>query len=77
MVGCLLLLAFIGWGGYCRSQSQTLCDQLLVSTTANVPEIIKDMGPYRRWLDPLLYEAYAQAQNDNHSRKQLVTVHPK
>ena len=36
-----------------------------------VPGIVKDMAPYRRWLDPLLHEAYAQAEASNDPRKQL------
>ena len=37
----------------------------------DVPGIVKDMAPYRRWLDPLLREAYAQAEKDKDPRKQL------
>jgi hypothetical protein len=29
------------------------------------------MAPYRRWLDHLLYEAYAQAVQENDARRQL------
>ena len=36
-----------------------------------MPGIVKDMAPYRRWVDPLLHEAYAQAEKDNDPRKQL------
>ena len=52
-------------------KAHTLRDRLLEATTADVPGIVKDMAPYRRWLDPLLHEAYAQAEKDNDPRKQL------
>ena len=27
--------------------------------TSDVPAIVEDMAPYRRWIDPLLHDAYA------------------
>ena len=36
-----------------------------------MPGIVKDMAPYRRWVDPLLQDAYAQAEQENDPRKQL------
>ena len=49
----------------------TLRDRLLEANTTEVPGIVKDMAPYRRWVDPLLHEAYAQAEKENDPRKQL------
>src|SRR5262249_10214457 len=43
----------------------------LEATTADVPGIVNEMAPYRRWLDPLLDDAYAQAEKDKDPRKQL------
>jgi hypothetical protein len=37
----------------------------------DVPLIVADMAPYRRWLDPLLHDVFAQAEHDNDRRKQL------
>jgi serine/threonine protein kinase/formylglycine-generating enzyme required for sulfatase activity len=71
VAACLVLLAFVGQEGYGRLQAQTLRDRLLESTTVDVAGIVKDMAPYRRWLDPLLHEAYAQAEKGNEPRKQL------
>ena len=69
-----LILALIGlgsWEGYGRLKAQTLRDRLLESTTADVPRIVKEMAPYRRWVDPLLQDAYAQADQEKASRKQM------
>ena len=46
-------------------------DRLLDANTSEVPAIVADMAPYRRWLDPLLHDAYAQAEKDKDRRKQL------
>jgi serine/threonine protein kinase/formylglycine-generating enzyme required for sulfatase activity len=71
-----VLLAVVGWGsyeGYGRLKAEALRDQLLKADTQNVPSIVEDMAPYRRWIDPLLREAYQQAQagNEPGSRTQL------
>ena len=55
-----VLLALIGWGGYeghGRLQAHALRDRLLDANTNEVPAIVQDMAPYRRWLDPLLHDA--------------------
>src|SRR5262249_4356734 len=54
---CLTILGLATWEGAGRLKSQTLRDRLLESTTTDVPGIVKDMAPYRRWVDPLLQEA--------------------
>ena len=68
------ILALIGlgsWEGFGRLEGRRLRDRLLESTTADVPGIVKEMAPYRRWVNPLLHEAYAQAEQANDLRKQL------
>jgi formylglycine-generating enzyme required for sulfatase activity len=67
----LVLLALAGREGFGRLKAQTLRDRLFESGTAGVPGIVKEMPAYRRWLDPLLEEAYARAENDKDPRKQL------
>ncbi len=52
-------------------QARVLRDRLLESTTAETPAVVKDMAPYRRWADPLLREAYTQAEASGDGRKQL------
>jgi hypothetical protein len=69
-----VLLALIGWGsyeGHGRLQAHALRGRLLDANTNEVPGIVQDMAPYRRWLDPLLHDAQAQAEKDNDRRKQL------
>src|SRR5262249_45445830 len=68
------LFALTGWGFYESHgtlQSNALRERLLDANINEVPAIGQDMAPYRRWLDPLLYDAYVQAENDNDRRKQL------
>jgi formylglycine-generating enzyme required for sulfatase activity len=64
----------VGWGiyqGLGSMQAHTLRDRLLDASSPDVPGIVKEMAPYRRWLDPLLHKAYVQAEKDNERRKQL------
>ncbi len=69
--GCLILLGVAGREGYGRLKAHTLRDRLLEASTPELPAIVKDVTPLRRWLDPLLHEAYTQAEQANNSRKQL------
>ena len=71
MVCILAAIGFGSWEGFGRLEGRRLRDRLLESTTADVPGIVKDMAPYRRWVDPLLQDAYAKADKENDSRKQL------
>src|SRR5262249_15860877 len=69
-------LALVGWGSYeayGRLKAQALRDQLLKADTKNVPSIVEDMAPYRRWIDPLLRDAYQEAHTGKklESRTQL------
>jgi serine/threonine protein kinase/formylglycine-generating enzyme required for sulfatase activity len=67
----LLLLLGLGWESFGRLQAHVLHDRLLEATTEDVPGIVGDMGPYRRWLDGPLRDAYAEAEADGDARKQL------
>jgi hypothetical protein len=71
VAACLLLLGLGGWEGYGRLQAHRLRDRLLEATTADVPGVVREMPPYRRWLDPLLHDAYAQAEASKDARKRL------
>jgi formylglycine-generating enzyme required for sulfatase activity len=69
-----VLLALLGWGGYeghGRLQAHALQGRLLDADTNEVPTIVQDMAPYRHWVDPLLHDAYGQAERDNDRHKQL------
>jgi serine/threonine protein kinase/formylglycine-generating enzyme required for sulfatase activity len=59
--------------GYGRFQARALERRLLDANTDEVPAIVQDMAPYRRWLDPLLHEALVRAGRDNDPRRQLHT----
>jgi serine/threonine protein kinase/formylglycine-generating enzyme required for sulfatase activity len=70
------LLALIGWGayeGHGRVQAHSLRGRLLDANINEVKGIVDEMAPYRPWLDPLLLQAYAQAEQDNDYRRQLHT----
>jgi formylglycine-generating enzyme required for sulfatase activity len=67
----LLLLGLIGWVGYGRLEGRRLRDRVLDAKTTDVPGIVKEMASYRRWGNPLLQEAYAQAERDNDRPRQL------
>src|SRR5205085_8762796 len=54
-----------------RLQARTLRNRLLESTTPDAPAVVKEMAPYRRWVDPLLREAHTQAEANGDARKQL------
>jgi len=69
-----VILALLGWGGYETHgtlKAQALRDRLLDANTNEVPTIVEDMGSYRRWINPLLHEAFGKAEADKDSRKQL------
>jgi eukaryotic-like serine/threonine-protein kinase len=71
-----VLLALFGWGSYegrGSLKAYDLRDRLLDANTNGVLSIVKDMSPYRRWLDPLLRDSRAQAERDHDDLKQLHT----
>jgi formylglycine-generating enzyme required for sulfatase activity/serine/threonine protein kinase len=69
----LLLACLTGWYVNGSSKAYSLRNRLLESTTADVPGIVREMGPYRRWLNPLLRDAYAAAVENHDARRQLHT----
>ena len=67
-------LILLTWGGYevnGRLRAQMLRDKLLSSPLSEAPGIIVELRPYRRWVDPMLRVAYAEAKEAGNSRKQL------
>jgi serine/threonine protein kinase/formylglycine-generating enzyme required for sulfatase activity len=69
-----VVLALLGWGGYeghGTVKAHGLRDSLLAASTSEVPALVRDMTPYRRWLDRLLHDAFAQATQDHDRSKQL------
>jgi formylglycine-generating enzyme required for sulfatase activity len=69
-----MVLVLVGWSGYEGLRTLTahaLRDRLLDANTNEVPTIVQQMGSYRRWINPLLYQAYVKAEADKDARKQL------
>ncbi|HVK16460.1 MAG TPA: protein kinase [Fimbriiglobus sp.] len=63
-----VLLALLGWGGWeyhHRTQASALLRSLDDAELPRVPEIVSDMAPYRRRIDPRLREARARAKADD------------
>jgi formylglycine-generating enzyme required for sulfatase activity len=71
LVAGLLLLLWAGWEGFGRLQAQRLHDRLLEATTEDVPGVVRDMAPHRRWLEGPLRQTYAEAAASGDARKQL------
>jgi serine/threonine protein kinase/formylglycine-generating enzyme required for sulfatase activity len=67
-------LALVGWAAYESHgtlKAHAFRDRLLDANTSDVPTIVNEMAPYRRWINPLLREAYSQADAHQEARKQL------
>ena len=61
--GIVLAVLFVALGwlavqNYRHWQARALRERLLAASTLETPAIIKDMAPYRRWIDPLLREVH-------------------
>jgi formylglycine-generating enzyme required for sulfatase activity len=61
----------VGWEGYGRLEARALRQRLLEANTRDVPAIVRDMAPYRRWLDAPLHQVYAEAEASHDARTQL------
>jgi formylglycine-generating enzyme required for sulfatase activity/tetratricopeptide (TPR) repeat protein len=76
----LVLFALASWGAYegLGSLRATALVQALASAeTSDVPKLVADLGPYRRWADPLLTRMLAEATNAKerlHARLALLPV---
>jgi formylglycine-generating enzyme required for sulfatase activity len=74
--GCLLalalvVLAFAGWWTYGALEARAHVKNLLTAKTADVLDIIRDLKPYRRWANPLLRQAFAEAEREGNEQRQL------
>jgi serine/threonine protein kinase/formylglycine-generating enzyme required for sulfatase activity len=67
----LLLLLVAGREGYGRQRASGLQARLLEAATEDLPGIVREMGPYRHWLDAPLREAYKTAEAGHDARRQL------
>jgi hypothetical protein len=66
------LLAFGGWWTNQALVARNRVEHLLVAKTADVPEIVQGLEPYRRWAIPLLRERVAQPNLDEERRWRVV-----
>ncbi len=69
-----IFLALIGWGtyeGFGTFKAHALRDRLLDANTSDVPTIVADMAPFRRWIEPFLRDAFHDAEAKRDIRKQL------
>jgi len=67
-------LILLAWGGYevhGTLKAHALLERLLDANTSEVPAIVADMPPYRRWLNPLLGDVYEEAKAGQEHLKQL------
>jgi serine/threonine protein kinase/formylglycine-generating enzyme required for sulfatase activity len=64
----LALLTLAGWWTHGALRARSLADTLLTANTERVPDLIHDLGPYRRWADPLLRAKLAQPGLDEGPR---------
>lgn len=70
----LLIVGAIGWAGYetyGTIKAHGLRDRLMNAATETVPDIIADLSPFRRWVDPLLRHSLAEAEARNDSSLKL------
>jgi eukaryotic-like serine/threonine-protein kinase len=64
----LALLAFAGWWANGSLRARSLVDTLLTAKTADVPLVVQELAPFRRWADPLLRAKAAQEGLDQDQR---------
>jgi serine/threonine protein kinase/formylglycine-generating enzyme required for sulfatase activity len=64
----LTLLALGSWWAFGALRARSLVETLLTARTAEVSELVRDLGPYRRWADPLLRAKAAQEGLDEDNR---------
>ncbi|HLN26436.1 MAG TPA: SUMF1/EgtB/PvdO family nonheme iron enzyme [Gemmataceae bacterium] len=73
--GALVVILFLAtwgtWEFWARLKANSFRDRLWVATIAEVPTIVREMGPYRDWVNPRLRDGLAQAEAGDDSKKQL------
>jgi formylglycine-generating enzyme required for sulfatase activity len=70
----LLLLGFVsfaGWWKFGSLEARARLGNLLTAKTADVPEIIRGLKPYKHWAVPLLRERAAEADLDEGKRQRV------
>jgi serine/threonine protein kinase/formylglycine-generating enzyme required for sulfatase activity len=67
-LGIVALLSFAGWEVNGRIRAATLAPQIVRAETVQVPLILKEFAPYRRWGVPLLIEEREKAEQGSRGR---------
>src|SRR5262249_17947972 len=67
----LALLTIGAWWTNGTLRARAKVETLLAARTADVPELVHDLGPYRFWADPLLRATAAQEGLDEDKRLHL------
>jgi eukaryotic-like serine/threonine-protein kinase len=68
LAAALVLMALSAREFLASLHARALADRLLVAAIADVPAVVTDMDPYRRWVDPLLRREYGEAAADKRLR---------
>jgi eukaryotic-like serine/threonine-protein kinase len=78
----ILLLGLLTWAGYeseARQSANFIEQRLLNTETANVPEVVSQLEPYRRWVNPMLVRDFENTSNEQiklHASLALLPVDP-
>ena len=67
----IFLIGLVGWGAYEAwgyQRAVTLVRVLETANTAETPETIHELGPYRRWADPMLRRVATDSPSDSRAR---------
>jgi formylglycine-generating enzyme required for sulfatase activity/serine/threonine protein kinase len=67
----LLIGGAVGAWSYCVMKAHALVDRLLDANISDVSAIVSEMAPFRYWVNPLLRDAYAEAESTKNARKKL------
>ncbi len=59
-----LVLAGVGYEAFGRVRASHLRDRLLVASSWEVPPLVAEMAPYRRWVDPLLKADFHELETE-------------
>jgi formylglycine-generating enzyme required for sulfatase activity len=71
LVGALAVGGLVAWEARGRLTARALRDRLLVARTADVPAVVAELGPNRRWAEPVLRQALAEALAAGDARRRL------
>jgi serine/threonine protein kinase/formylglycine-generating enzyme required for sulfatase activity len=71
LAAALLLIGWAGYEEYGRLRAQALEERLMDAQITGLPPIVQEIGPFRRWADPRLRQAYDSAKAAGDSRRQL------